>query len=625
MGAQLRNIYHMKQLPLAALFGTSLLCLSISPLLAAEQADTLDNIVVTADRKARTVDETLAPVTIITRKDIEKYQATDVAEVLRRVPGINISNNGGVGKQTSVFLRGTASNHVLVLVDGVKIGSATTGATAFEHVPLDQVERIEVVRGPRSSLYGSEAIGGVIQIFTRKGGKGFRPEVNISAGSHNTQEADVNLAGGNQTTWYNLNAGHSQTDGINACNSATSGCFMIEPDKDGYRRKSASLRAGHRFANGTELEASLSRSQGKNFSDGDIFSGNSNDFVQENLSGKIKHRLGERVAISAQIGQSRDESYSYFNGGDLNPFASRQFNTRRNTASLQTDVTLNPDAALTVGMDTQKDNVTSDNNYTVKSRKNDGLFASYQHTFGKANLEVSARSDDNEQFGKHNTGAVAVGYNISDNLRMTASHGKAFRAPTFNELYWPGAGDPNLKPEKSTNTEIGLNGKWVNGNWSANVFENKINDMIPVWPPSNIDKATIRGVELGASTKLAGWDVNANVTLQNPKNAAGVNDGKLLLRRPKQIANVDIDRKLGNIRVGATVHAESERYDNPANTPASRLSGYGTLDLRADYQMAKDWAIGAKVGNILDKKYQTAQGYNQDGINGLVTLKYAPK
>jgi vitamin B12 transporter len=124
---------------------------------------------------------------------------------------------------------------------------------------------------------------------------------------------------------------------------------------------------------------------------------------------------------------------------------------------------------------------------------------------------------------------------------------------------------------------------------------------------------------------MAGWDVVANVTLQNPKNAAGTNAGKLLQRRPKQIANLDVDRKLADVRVGASIHAESERYDDVANASAKKLPGYGTLDLRADYQMAKDWTVGVKVGNVLDKDYQTAQGYNQDGINGLVTLKYAPK
>jgi vitamin B12 transporter len=626
----------MKKLPLAALFGTAFICLSVSPVVLAADTDPLDTVVVTADRKARTVDETLAPVSIITHKDIEKYHATSLPEVLRRVPGINITNSGGAGKQTGIFLRGTASNQVLVLVDGVKIGSATLGATAFEHLPLDQIERIEVVRGPRSSLYGSEAIGGVIQIFTRKGGKGFQPEITTSIGSHNTQKLDVNLAGGNTTTtWFNANVGTEKTDGINACKDAQWVCAPTpEPDKDGYRRESAALRVGHQFTETTEAEIAFLQAQGNSDYDGTFV--NQTDFKQQSLSGTLKHRMGNKALVTAQLGQSHDKTDNFLNG----TFATR-FNTQRDTASLQADVQVSESGNLTVGTDQQTERVASgdfepwtpgNQQYDKTSRKNDGLFTSYQHDFGKTNIEVSARSDDNEQFGKHNTGAAAIGHDLTDNLRMKASYGKAFRAPTFNDLYWPSSGNHNLMPETSKNTEIGLDGKWTNGKWSVNAFENKVDNLInwqdmggEVWLPANIDKAVIRGVELGASTQLAGWDVAANVTVQQPKNAAGTNAGKLLQLRPKQIANLDVDRKLGNVRVGAGIHAESKRYDDVANAEAKKLPGYGTLDLRADYQMAKDWTVGVKVGNVLDKKYQTVQGYNQDGINGLVTVKYAPK
>ena len=616
----------MKLFPFAAACGTAFICLSVSPSVLAEESTQLEEVVVTADRKARTVDETLTPVTVITRKDIEKYQATDVADVLRRVPGISITNNGGAGKATSVFLLGTNSSHVLVLVDGVKIGSATLGNIAFADLSVDQVERIEVVRGPRSSLYGSEAIGGVIQIFTRKGGKGFQPEISMSVGSHNTQKAHVNLAGGDKNTWYNLNAGTEKTDGINATSN------QQELDNDGYHRESASLRAGHRFTNGTEIEASVLRTQGKNTFDGGDFSGNSNDFVQESISGKVKHAFGERVNVSAQVGQSLDETYNYFNGGNLNPFASRQFDTRRETASLQADVATSVSSGLTIGFDKQKDKITSDNTYTVTSRKNNGVFASYQHDFGRTDVEVSVRHDDNEQFGKHDTGAAAIGYDLSDTLRLKASYGEAFRAPTFNDLYWAGAGNPNLKPEKSKNAEIGLDGKWSNGTWAVSAFDNKVDNLIDwqdmgggIWLPTNVNQARIKGLEINAKTQLAGWDVNANLTLQKPENRSGANAGKNLTFRPERVINVDVDRAFGKVGIGIGVHGESERYTTAANTANAKLAGYSTLDLRADYRLAKDWTVGAKIGNVLDKDYQTNSGYNQDGINGLVTLKYAPK
>lgn len=607
----------MKKLPLAALFGTTFICLG-SPLVLANEASTLDTIVVTADRKARTVDEILAPVTVITRKDIEKYQATSLPEVLRRVPSINITNSGGVGKATSVFIRGTNSSHVLVLIDGIKMGSATTGTVAFEDLPLDQVERIEVVRGPRSSLYGSEAIGGVIQIFTRKGGKGFQPEISVSAGSHNTQKANLNLAGGNDATWYNLNAGTEKTDGFNATANNK------EPDADGYARDSVALRAGHRFSTSTEAEVSLLQAQGNNDYDGSF--GNQGEFVQQAVSGKLRHTVGDKAVLTAQLGQAKDESDNLKDG----VFKSR-FNTTRNTASLQADVAVSSNGSLTVGIEQQQDKVNSNTTYTVASRDNTGLFGNYQTTLGATQLDISARQDDNEQFGKHTTGGVAVGRDLPNGMRVTAAYGTAFKVPTFNNLYYPFSGDASLQPEESQNTELGVSGKAVSDKvqWSASAFSNSIDNLISYPPPtykvSQTDKALIQGVELSAGTQLAGWDVNANLTFQKPENSSGADAGKNLMLRPERLANVDIDRDLGQFRVGATLRGESQRYTDTANTESKKLGGYGTLDLRADYKLAKSWTVGAKLSNVLDKDYQTNNGYNQDGVNGLVTVKYAPK
>jgi vitamin B12 transporter len=628
----------MKQLPLAALFGTSLLCLNISPPVAAEETDTLDNIVVTADRKARTVDETLAPVTIITRKDIEQYQATDLVEVLRRVPGVTLINSGGVGQTTSVSIRGTNAQHVLVLVDGVKIGSATLGTTAFEHIPLDQVERVEIVRGPRSSLYGSEAIGGVIQIFTRKGGKGFQPEISISTGSHDTQKLDVNLAGGDKNTWYNVNVGSGKTDGISTCKVAAA-CFLpaLQPDQDSYRRETASFRAGHRFGENTSVEVSGLQAKGDAHFDGT--QQNQSDFLQQVLSGTVKHHLGDKTTLRAEFGQSLDKSDNFLNSA----FVSR-FDTKRETSSLQLDRQIGENGSVTLGMDQTRDRVsTSDllnwtpvnEQYAETSRRNTGTFASFQTRFGQNSLDVSARHDDNQKSGKHNTGSIALGHEMANGLRVKASYGTAFKAPTFNDQYYPddgfNVGNPNIRPELSKNTELGLQGKLgQQGSWEVNAFQNRIDDMIswqPVlpggrWTPVNVNKANIRGLEMSANSKLAGWDVKGSVTLQSPKDSQS---GNLLIYRPKRFASLDVDRDFGRFHTGATVTAESERYGSPANAAANRVGGYATLDLRADYKLSKDWALGAKVGNVLDKDYETNRGYNQDGINGLVTLKYAPK
>lgn len=610
----------------AAIRSAGILCLSSIPVLihAAENdadtgivSDEPLEIIITAGRKAQTIDETLAPVTVITRQDIERYQATEIADVLRRVPSINIANTGGTGKVTSVFMRGTSNKQLLVLVDGIKIGSATLGETSFHHIPLDQVERIEVVRGPRSSLYGSEAIGGVVQIFTHKGQKGFNPSVKIAAGSHNTQRISTNLSSGTDNSWFNINAGSEKTDGFDSCYSATTGCFTsTETDNDGYRRESIALNAGHRFNNGMKAELSAQHSKGHNEFDGSFQ--NQANFLQQAISTKLSGNITSNMNFVFTAGQSRDYSDNFKD----NVYAST-FNTRRNTLSLLSTIQTSPNGELTVGIDQQKDNVESSTAYDISSRKNDGIFANYTHRFNQTDLEVALRQDDNEQFGTYNTGSMAVGHELDNGLKIKASHGKSFRAPTFNELYFPGFGNTALTPENSRNTEVGLSKDWENGSWAVNAFHNEINDLIGGFPVSNTTGETrIRGFEGEVTTRVGQWGIAANLTLQRAENQAS---GKRLRYRPDQILNIDVDRRFGKVSAGGTLHAESKRYTDTTNTEANALPGYATVDLRAKYQLAKDWTIGAKVGNVLDKQYETSRGYNQDGINGLLTLEYAPK
>lgn len=613
----------MMQLPFtAALSGSALFCLCISPVVIAQDVIPLDAVVVTADRKARTVDATLAPVTVITRADIERQAALSLPEVLQRTPGISISNSGGAGKATSVFLRGTNSTHALVLVDGMPVGSATTGSVAWQDLPIEQIERIEIVRGPRSSLYGSEAIGGVIQIFTRLGGdasKGLRPEVSISAGSHNTQQASLNLGGGNTQAWYNLGVATQTTDGINAASNNS------EPDKDGYERNSLALRAGSRLGESTSAELSLLQAEGSNAYDGSFV--NQGEFTQRAANVNLRHEFGERVALSARIGQSQDDSDNFKDG----TFRSR-FNTQREQASVQADLAVGESSNLTLGAEQQTDKVDSTTNYTVKSRDNTGMFAALQTGLGATQLEVAARNDDNQQFGTHTTGSVAVGRELSENLRVTASYGTAFKAPTFNQLYFPGFGDATLKPEEAANSEIGVAGKALDGKlrWSANAFSNHIENLISYPPPTfavkQTDKARIQGLELAANTAVGAWDVDANLTMQNPENRSGTDAGKKLINRAQQVANLGVSRQLNDkLRVGMAIHAEGKRYSDATNTESRKLAGFATLDVHADYQMAKQWKVGVKVNNLLDQDYQTNRGFNQDGTNGLVTLQYAPQ
>lgn len=595
------------------------LLLASHPLFAAEAA--LEAVIVTASRTARTADETLAPVTVITRGDIERLQAQSVLELLTGQPGIAVSNTGGLGKTSGVFLRGGESSHVLVLIDGVKVGSATNGATPFEQLPIDQIERIEIVRGPRSSLYGSEAIGGVIQIFTRKGSGPLTPSFSLGAGSHRTGQFSGGLSGGGADTWYNLSLSGVDSDGFNACKgSASAGCFTFEPDKDGYRNLAGSARGGMRLANGTEVDVRWLRSNSATQFDGGFV--NYSKTVQQVLG--VSLRLNPLAAWQMTLngGRSLDDSDSYKNSAWMS-----RFNTRRDTLSWQNDLSVSANQLVTLGLDYQNDDVDSNNAYTVTRRDNRGAFAQYQGNFGAHNLQFSLRGDDNQQFGNRTTGGAAWGIKLTDKLRLAASYGTAFKAPTFNDLYYPGYGSPDLKPESSRSAELGLRGKHSGIDWALNAFRTEVEDLIAFdasrYAPGNVASARILGLEGTLGMRIREWRANAAVTLLDPENrSAGAHFGKQLARRPEQSLRLDLDRNLGPYRFGATLLAAGARYDDLANT--RRLGGYATLDLRADYRVAKEWLLQAKAGNLFDRDYETAAFYNQPGRNVFITLRYQP-
>ncbi len=587
--------------------------------------DTAEPIIVTATRTAQTADETLAAVTVITRQDIERQQATSVVDLLRGTPGLSLSNNGGLGKVTSVFLRGTESDHVLVLIDGVKVGSVSSGTTAFENIPVDQIERIEIVRGPRSSLYGSEAIGGVIQIFTRKGGGATTPSFSLAAGSHRTYTGTAGVSGGGERGWYNLNVSGLGSDGFNACRGKPApnpaGCFTSESDNDPSSNRSGAVRVGYRFQGGTEIDVRALHGVGENKFDGTIFSGNKSKFLQDTIGATLQASPLASWHMVLGAGRSTDKSDIFFNG----VFTDR-YNSTRDTVSFQNNITFSTRQLLTVGIDYQNDQ-TNTTAYTAADRRNTGVFAQQQSSFGTQDIQIAVRGDDNEQFGRHTTGGLAWGYNMSRELRLIVSYGTAFKAPSFNELYFPFYGNPSLGPEESQSYEIGLRGKPSWGHWSLSIYQTDVDNLIAyddtILTAANIEAARLRGLEATASTRIAGWTLATSLTILDPENrSGGVNDGNVLPRRAKEVFRLDVDQSFGKLRLGGTFFTEGRRYDNIANTV--ELLGYTTVDLRIAYAFAKNWTLGGRIANLFDASYETAAYFNQDGRNVFVALRYQP-
>jgi vitamin B12 transporter len=588
--------------------------------MAPAQADTEQSpIVVTATRVAQTADESLSAVTVITREEIERSQARSLSELLQGTSGITTVSQGGAGKLTSLYLRGSNPGHVAVLVDGIRLGSVTAGTVAWEFLPLAQVERIEIVRGPNSALYGSEAIGGVIQIFTRKGDTDPRWSASAGAGRYNSHTLSADVSGGRDNNWISARVSREDTDGFDARQPTLEfGSLVDDPDRDGYDNRSASLRLGHRFADDSEIEFHGLHAEGSTEYDAAVPFANEDDFVQQALGVTLRTAPADNWDLTLTAGRSLDERDSFRSN---TPGSGFRFNTERRTFSVQNDVALTDDDRVSVGLDYHDDRVDSTTSYDESSRDTRALFAQYQGAVGKHSLLARIRPLDDEQFGSHTTGNLAWGYQASQQTRVTLSYGTAFKSPTFNDLYFPGFSNPNLQPEESETLELGLQGRAGALDWDVRAFRTRIDDLIvfdiSTFLPGNVNEAEIDGLEATLSGKLLGWDTSTAATLLDPQDST---TGNTLPRRTKRSLRIDMDRQFGNLGAGATLIAQGSRYDDSANTV--NVAGFGIVNLRGSWQPGRNWLLQGRIDNVFDKDYQTVATYNTAARSLFLTLRY---
>jgi len=569
---------------------------------------TLEPVQVTATRISQTVDEALASVTVIDRDEIERLQPKQFTDLLEGRAGIETSQNSAFGKTTSVYTRGTSSDHTLLLIDGVRMGSATTGGASWQFLPPEEIERVEIVRGPRTSIYGSDAIGGVVQVFTREGRRG-PPKVNafVGGGRFNTWEAGVGVAGGTDNTNYSLSVSHFETDGINVQDD------VGDDDRDGYDNTSLAGKLSHRLPNGVELFGNMLYSEGTTeFDSGSAFSPDESDFVHAALRAGVRISVIQRWDTELAVGHSRDESDNFLEGEFFS-----QFDTKRDGVDWRNDIQLGERTDWIAGVDAHEDRVSSSTDYDEDSRYNVGVYSVLRSGFGAHDLEGSLRFDDNEQFGDKTTGQIAWGMQATDALRLRGSYGTAFKAPTFNDLYWPAAGNPDLDPEESRTVELGARYSASLAYVDIAVFETRVDNLISGWPPQNIDEARIRGLEIEGGHDIGPWNSRASLTLLDAEDRETGNE---LPRRAPVTTRFDLDRQFRDLSVGGSVIAKSRSYNQVDNE--ERLSGYGLLNLRAAYRIDPEWRVEASLQNVFDKDYETALGYNQPGRAAFVKLRY---
>lgn len=611
----------MKQQKLLAV----LLC-AATPLSYAA-TETLDEVVVTATRIPQPLNQSLSSTTVITQEDIRNSQAADLVTILRNVAGVEIDQSGGMGKTTSLFIRGTNSTHALVLLDGARIGSATSGTTSIQDLMLDQIERIEIVRGNASSLYGSDAIGGVIQIFTRRGHGTPAFNVSAGAGSKRTQRFSAGYGGIIDDTDFSVQFSTFKTDGVSAQNPAL--VSNVNPDHDGYRNSSLTASAGHALNANHHLSATLFGSVGNNEYDNSY---NSNQADTNNNREQIwKFSLASDNQISdmwhskIQLANGVDQYRDYTNGQPTAYFGSPSslFQTSNRQLSWQNTLYIAEDKQFLLGVETLRQHISSDINpgYVQNMRRVNSLYAGYIGRYGAHQTQLNLRRDSNSQYGSATASLLGYGYAFSDVWRASANYGTAFRAPTFSELYYPGGGNSLLKPERSRNVEAGLH-YFAKGDQQLDLvyFDNRIRNMISGWPPVNVNNVRINGLELSYVAQFNHTTVKASLTSQNPRDSE---TGEPLIRRSKKYSNVSLAHQFSSWQIGCEwQHSDSRPDTNMTTYQPVTLPSYNVFNLSAGYTISKQLKLLLRADNLTDQNNATAYAYNPVGRTVFASVSF---
>jgi len=584
-------------------------------------------VLVTATRYAQSPSDVLTDNTVITADDIRQSGATNLLDLLQQKRGVEIASTGGPGTTASVFLRGANSEQTVVLVDGVRVGSSTIGGATWENIPLSQIDHVEIAYGPLSSMYGADAVGGVVQIFTKKGDGAPNVSAAVGFGSYNTRTIDAGISGSgaDQNRFhYSLDVARDESDGFSAAKPyAPFGVY--DPDKDGYDKESASGQFSFDLARGHEIGLAFVQSENKaQFDNGPDY--NDYDFERMNTVRLFANdQFLPTWSSHLQLSQSMDYLLStngpYWEAYGETP--TNRFQTTQTNFSWQNDIVIAGNT-LQLLAERREEKIDTDTAGLDGERDTNSFAASYQWKSDKQLAVLSLRDDDSNQYGSQTTGSIAYGYHLTPTWRANASYGTSFRAPTFDELYFPGYGSTSIKPEEGHNAEAGVVYDDGTSHFNASLYHNHVTDLIvydsTCFCAKNVDDALLEGLTLGGSTKFGNFNARASLDFQDPHDET---TNTLLARRAKQHASLGLDYHQGKYLVGVDSVISGKRYDDAANTTA--LGGYTLWNLHASVDLGSEWSMVARWNNVLNKNYELAYGYNTPGSNLYVGLRYGFK
>ena len=585
----------------------------------------LDPIIVTATRSPEPLQATIGDNSVVTRAELDARPDATLAEILGRQQGISFVNRGGPQTLTTINVRGTSSSQSLVLIDGMRVNSPTDGLPVVNAIPTNAIERIEIVRGAASSLYGADAIGGVINIITRKPGeRKFSSYASAGVGSYASSEYTAGLSGSTDRWGYSLYGGYGQSQGFNATNPDV-GPNTFNSDKDSYYRSNIGGQLSLTWQAGQILSIQTTQSRVNGGFDAYNFvipDEPFNDRDTQTLSNTIVSSTNEvndwwtSYLSASYLRETYDTRVSGNNNYDR---SSEQFQYQwLNTLQLAKS------HRVTVGLERLEQSVAASfagikTDYTNNATHTNSVMAIYTGSWRIHQVQASVRNDNNSQYGNFPTGSLAYALNLTNQWQVSAAINTAFKAPSFVDLYFPQSGNPDLKPEKSRNIELGVRYQHQSGTIALTGFYNQIRNLIVAeasnrFIPENVQQATIRGLSLWGEQEVgANTTVGGSLDFLSPYNNS---TGQLLPFIAQRTLKLNATHRIGELSINADWLATSSRRDG-FNT----LGGYGLFNLGASYSVNRHLELQFQWNNVFDKNYTLVRGYNTPGSNVFFNVK----
>lgn len=565
-------------------------------------------VTVTADRLEESVTDKTDSITIITRDEIEAHQWNYVIDALRATPGITILQSGSPGKVTSTFLRGASATQMLVLLDGVPVNNPYFGGIDLENLTTDNVERIEVLKGPQSPLYGSDSMAGVIQIFTRRGQGPMSLHTAFEGGSFQTYRESVGMLGAKDRLDYSLDYSRHDTNG--------------QTDNDEFRQNVFTAQTGYRWTDNTRIKA-VSRVYDSHtgipvdafFQPTPLQNQNSSLWL---FSGGVEHHAGDFVNLNAVVSYNKrnyhiEDPQSVFVPLTESESGDTEFN-------LQNDFRI-VGSTLSAGYEFEHQAIQGrdiNGTFLDQTIQNHALFVQDKMEAGKLIVAAGVRWDRFNTFGNTVNPRISAAYKIAADSKLRASFGTAFRAPSAGDLYYPFYGNPDLKPEKSQSWEVGFDQYWRGAQFSASWFRNNYDDLITFDPltflAGNVAKAKTQGLELAGSYSVEAWKFSADYTYLDAKDEIA---DRRLYRRPKHTANLTAEYRASRWGAAVSLLAMGNRLETdyrPFPSVDVLNPGFATLSLAAQYQLTEALQLKGRLENLTDKQYEQILGYPSPGI-----------